>query len=61
MMRIAVRTRSKVNIEVDDRVSKNNHKSRPGYSIEDAILENILVHDKSLVTEKHETRMITDL
>ena len=38
-MRIALSNRNKRNIELDDRVSKINYGSRPGYSIEDSILE----------------------
>ena len=60
IMRMFVKIRNKGNMETDQRVSKSNHKSRPGYSIEDAILEKILVFDNILVTGKHNIYAIPD-
>ena len=60
-MRIAVRIRNEVNIELDDRVTKSNHDPRPGHSTENEFFENRLVLDYILVTGKHTTRAMTDL
>ena len=61
LMRIFVNTRNKGSIEADERISKSNYGSRPGYSIQDAILEKILVFDISLVAGRHNVYVLTDL
>ena len=61
IMRMFVNIRNKVNIESDERVSKRNYGSRPGCSIEDAILEKTLIFDNSLVTGNHNIYAMTDL
>ena len=61
IMRILVNIRNKRNIESDNRVSNRNYGSRPGHSIEDAILENRLFFDNSLVTGKHTIYATKDL
>ena len=61
LMRIFVNTRNKGSIEADEIILKSNYGSRPGYSIEDAILEKRLVFDKSLVTGRHNIYTLTDL
>jgi len=39
LMRIFINDQNKGSIETDERISKSNYGSRPGYSIQDAILE----------------------
>ena len=53
--------RNKGNIKSDERVSKSNYGSRPGHSIEDAILEKRLVFDNIIVTGSHNIHAMTDL
>ena len=60
-MSIFVNIRNKGNIESEERVSKSNYGSRPKHSIEDAILEKILVFDNSLVKGNHTIYTMTDL
>ena len=60
-MRIVVNIRNKLNIESDYRVSKSNYGSRPGCSIEHAILDKRLVFGNILVTGNHAIYAITDL
>ena len=60
-MRIVINVRDKWNLESDDRVFNINYGSRPGCSIEDAILEKRLVFDNSLVIVNHTTYEMTDL
>ena len=53
--------KNKRNIELDERVSKNNYESITGNLIEDAILKKILVFDNRLVTVKSNIYAITKL
>ena len=59
MMRMFIKIISRGNIESDERVSNFNHGFRPGHSIENSILEKILVFDNSLVTRKHNIYSMT--
>ena len=61
LMRIFVNDRNKGSIETDERISKSDCGSRPGYSIQDAILEKRLVFDNILVTGQHSIYAMTDL
>ena len=58
-MRMFLNIRNKGRKEKVQRVSKINYGSRPGHSIEDAILEKILVFDNSLVTGNHNVYAMT--
>ena len=60
-MRLFVNIRIKGNIESDERILKSNYGSRPGYSIEDSILEKRLVFANSIVTGSHNVYRMTDL
>ena len=60
-MRFFVNIRNKGNIESDDRVCNITYGSRPGFSIEDDILENRLVFDNIIVTGKHTIYEMTDV
>ena len=60
-MRIFVKLRNKGNIESDERFSKSNYGSRTSYSIDDAILEKILVFDHSIVMLNHTIYLMTCL
>ena len=61
LMRILVIIRNKFRIEKDNRVSKSNYKSRPHYSIENAILEKRLVCNCSLLIGNYNIYNIIDL
>ena len=53
IMRMHVNIRNKRKTEKNERVSKRNYGSRPECSIDDAVLEKILIFDNSLVTGNH--------
>ena len=61
IMMMFVNIRNKGNIESDERVSKSIYGSRPGYSLEDDILEKRLVFDNSIVTGSHNIYAMADL
>ena len=61
IMRFFVNIRNKGRIELDERVSKIYYRSRTGNSIEDVILEKILVFDNSIVIISHTIYSMTDL
>ena len=46
---------------MDERISKSNCGSRPGYSRQDTLLEKILVFDNILVTKRHRICALTYL
>ena len=60
-MRIAVSTRNKGNIKRDVRLSKSSCRSRLGCSVENEILEKILVFNNSLIIKKHSVYAIINL
>ena len=61
LMRILVNTRNKRSIELDPWVSNCNYSSRANYSIENAILEERLWYDNSLLKGKKTVHNMTDL
>ena len=50
-----------MNIEYDEKILKSNYESRANYSIENAILEKRLWHDKSLLRGETTIHNMTDL
>ena len=60
-MRIFLGSRNKKVIEGNERISKYNYRSRQEYSIEEVILEKILIYNISRMNKKLTAHMITDL
>ena len=61
LMRIFLGLRIERKLEKDKRLSKHNHGSRKGYSVESALLEKRLMFDYAKRTEQETGHMVSDL